>query len=258
MLDENLEVIQVPAFSDNYIYVIRDLISGQVGTIDPGAAEPVIKILDEKSWKLDFIFNTHHHPDHVGGNLTLKDRYDCKIIGHGADQQRIPGIDLKVSDGESFAFGSMEVNVIGTTGHTKGHIVYWFAQNNVLFCGDTLFSMGCGRLFEGTPAQMWESLTKIKQLPDNTKVYCAHEYTEANGVFALTMDPQNENLVRYMAKVKRLRSEGLMTIPSNLGLEKKVNPFLRADDLHIRQNLQMIEATDEEVFAEIRRRKDSF
>ncbi|MBQ49583.1 MAG: hydroxyacylglutathione hydrolase [Zetaproteobacteria bacterium] len=258
MLDENLEVIQVPAFSDNYIYIIRDLISGQVGTIDPGTAEPVIKILDEKSWKLDFIFNTHHHPDHVGGNLTLKDRYDCKIIGHGADQRRIPGIDLKVSDGESFTFGNREVNVIGTTGHTKGHIVYWFAQNNVLFCGDTLFSMGCGRLFEGTPAQMWESLTKIKQLPDITKVYCAHEYTEANGAFALTVDPQNENLVQYMTEVKRLRSEGLMTIPSNLGLEKKVNPFLRADDLRIRQNLKMIEATDEEVFAEIRRRKDIF
>ena len=258
MLDGNLEVIQVPAFSDNYIYIIRDLISGQVGTIDPGTAEPVIKILDEKSWKLDFIFNTHHHPDHVGGNLTLKDRYDCKIIGHGADQRRIPGIDLKVSDGESFTFGNREVNVIGTTGHTKGHIVYWFAQNNVLFCGDTLFSMGCGRLFEGTPAQMWESLTKIKQLPDITKVYCAHEYTEANGAFALTVDPQNENLVQYMTEVKRLRSEGLMTIPSNLGLEKKVNPFLRADDLRIRQNLKMIEATDEEVFAEIRRRKDIF
>jgi len=253
-----LEVEILPALSDNYVYVLRQPSSGAVGVVDPAEAGPVLDFLSQKGWSLDWIISTHHHADHTAGNLEVKEKTGCRIVGPAADRARIPGIDVAVGDGDAFRLGDAEARVFDTPGHTRGHISYWFGGAQALFCADTLFSLGCGRLFEGTPEQMWNSLRKFEPLPDDTLVYCGHEYTLSNARFALTVDPDNEALQKRAAEVESLRERGERTIPSTLGEERAANPFLRPADPAIRRLLGMTEASDAEVFGEIRRRKDSF
>lgn len=252
----SIETIQIPVFNDNYIYVLQDHDSGRFAVVDPALAGPVIAVLEKKGAQLDLILNTHHHSDHVGGNLELKRHYGCKVVGPSADHCRIPGIDIRVGDGDEIALGSSIARVFDTPGHTKGHIVYFFQDDQALFCGDTLFSAGCGRLFEGTPEQMWESLKKLRTLPDSTAVYCAHEYTQANIQFALTVQPDLPELLAYAEEVRQRREVGLPSIPANLGREKLYNPFLRADKPELGLAVQKQSPVD--VFEEIRRRKDHF
>lgn len=223
-----LETLLVPCLTDNYAYLIRDPQSSAVGIVDPSEAKPVVAALAERGWKLSHILNTHHHWDHTGGNLELKAAFGARIIGPKADRDRIPGVDEVYGEGEIFEFGTRRARIFDIPGHTRGHIAYWFEADSALFTGDTLFAMGCGRMFEGTPDQMWSSLSKLTVLPKETRIYCGHEYTEANGRFALSVEPGNSALQRRMEEVKALRAAGKPTIPSTLALEIETNPFLRA------------------------------
>lgn len=253
-----LDIIQIPALTDNYIYLLRCDVTEQVAVVDPAEAAPVEDALDKRGWRLHHIFNTHHHHDHTGGNLALKRRHGCQIHGYAPDSARIPGVDRMLQDGDRVRLGEAVADVLFVPGHTTGHIAYHFSGEKALFCGDTLFSLGCGRLFEGSPQQMHISLGRISQLPDDTRVFCAHEYTEANGHFALTLEPENVALLERMDEVQALRANDKPTVPSLLGQEKRANPFLRASSPAIRVVLDMQNAPDAEVFAEIRRRKDHF
>jgi hydroxyacylglutathione hydrolase len=253
-----LEIVQLPVLKDNYVYLVREPRAGAVGVVDPAVADAVEAELDRRGWRLTHILNTHHHADHVGGNLRLKQRYGAAVVGPRADRQRIPGIDVAVGEGDDYLFGREAARVFDVPGHTSGHIAYWFKESRALFCGDTMFSLGCGRLFEGTPRQMWESLGKLRALPDDTLVYCAHEYTESNGRFAATVDPANPDLARRIAEVKRLRAEGRPTVPSILGDERRANPFLRADQPAVAAAVGGDVRDPVAVFAEVRRRKDAF
>ena len=253
-----LEIKQIPVLNDNYVYLVHCPETGDTAIVDPAVVDPVLDGLTETGWKLTHILNTHHHADHTGGNLELKKKTGCTIVGPRADRERIPGIDVEVGDGDTYQLGNATAAVFDVPGHTKGHIAYWFEGSDALFCGDTLFVMGCGRLFEGTPAQMVNSLAKFDALPDQTKVYCAHEYTQTNGRFALTVEPQNQALVDLMAEVDDKRARDIPTVPSTLGQERATNPFLRPTSPDIQATLQMVGADPVEVFAEVRRRKDSF
>ena len=253
-----LEVVQIPVLNDNYIYLLKDEESGKVAVVDPALAQPVENELERRGWQLDFIYNTHHHADHVGGNLQLKQKFGCKVIGSRQDQKRIPGADILVGQDNNVALGSSIATVIETPGHTSAHIVYWFSEAEALFCGDTLFSLGCGRLFEGTAAQMWDSLQKIKALPDATKVYCAHEYTQANSAFCMHLEPGNSRLKNFVEGITRKRQQGRPTVPSPLGDEKSFNPFLRVDDNEFTASIKASDLKPAEVFASIRLQKDGF
>ena len=252
-----LQIEQIPVLRDNYVYLARDARSGACAAVDPSVAEPVLAALDRRDWRLTHILNTHHHHDHVGGNLQLKRVTGCTIVGNRHDAHRIPGIDVFVADGEEVSLGEQTALVIDVSGHTIGHIAYWFREARALFCGDTMFSLGCGRLFEGTPGQMWSSLTKLRELPGDTRVYCGHEYTESNARFALAVDPDNSTLRRRAEEVRALRAEGRPTVPSTIAVERAANPFLRADDPGL-QRAAGLAADPVAAFAEIRRRKDVF
>jgi hydroxyacylglutathione hydrolase len=253
-----LEIYLFPCLSDNYGFLIHDHEHGLTATIDTPDAGAIEQALTRKGWSLTHILNTHHHWDHAGGNLVLKDKTRCTIVGPRAEVARIPGIDIEAGEGDIFAFGRHTARIHDTPGHTLGHIVYHFEDDHIAFVGDTLFALGCGRLFEGTAEQMWHSLQKLMRWPDMTRVYCAHEYTQNNARFALTLEPGNQQLVDRAAEINRLRAQGLPTVPSTLGLEKKTNPFLRPMSQEIRNRLHMQEATDIEVFACIRKLKDRF
>jgi hydroxyacylglutathione hydrolase len=254
-----LEIIQLAALTDNYIYLLHEAISGETAVVDPADAGPVFAMLQEKGWRLSYVFNTHHHADHVGGNLQLKRQTGCKIVGAKSDRQRIPGIDIKVGHGDKIRLGDESLQIIATPGHTLGHIAYYCAESDALFCGDTLFSMGCGRLFEGSAEQMWQSLQLFKALPPSTRVYCAHEYTQANGRFALTLEADNPALQQRIDEVNRLRNQNLSTLPSSIGLELATNPFFRENSPSIRQAVAANDAESAaEVFARVRRSKDQF
>lgn len=254
----DLEVHRFPCLADNYGFLVHDAASGATAAIDTPEAEPILRELEAKGWALTHIFNTHHHRDHVGGNLALKAKTGCRIVGPAADAHRIPGFDEGVSDGDEIRLGTRRVRVVETPGHTLGHIVYYFLDDGVAFVGDTLFAMGCGRLFEGSPEQMWASLQKITAWPDDTRLYCAHEYTQANARFALTVEPDNEALKRRAEEVDRLRAAGMPTVPTTVGLEKATNPFLRAASPSLRATLGLEEASNVEVFARARALKDAF
>ncbi|SJM89580.1 hydroxyacylglutathione hydrolase [Crenothrix polyspora] len=253
-----LEILQLPILQDNYIYLIHDTESGETAVVDPGLAQPVLDVLVQKNWQLSYIFNTHQHWDHVDGNLALKQQTGCKIIAGQGDIDRIPGIDTGVKDGDTLWLGQHRISIIATPGHTLHHIVYYFPDNNLLFCGDTLFVMGCGRLFEGTAEQMWLSLQKLKALPPATHIYCTHEYTQTNGQFALTLEPDNVLLQRRMHVVNQLRADNLPTVPSTIAQELATNPFFREDSVSLQQTIGMLAKSSVAIFTEIRRCKDCF
>ena len=253
-----LEVHQIPCLSDNYGYLIHDTECNLTAAIDTPDVNSINQALKDKGWALTHIFNTHHHGDHVGGNLALKRRWQCIVVGSAADAARIPGIDIKIAEGATYQFGAHQAQILEVSGHTIGHIAYYFAAAQALFCGDALFSLGCGRLFEGTAAQMWHSLSKFILLPDETAVYCAHEYTQANARFALSVEPENLRLQHRAREIARLRAASKPTIPSTLGLEKATNPFLRPDSPNLQQHVGKPGAKLADVFAETRRMKDNF
>jgi hydroxyacylglutathione hydrolase len=253
-----LAILQLPVLNDNYIYLLHDSVSGETAAVDPAVAQPVLDVLDQKGWQLTYILNTHHHGDHVGGNLELKQKTGCTVIAPLSDQNRTPGFDHGVIEGDVITLGKHSARVVSTPGHTSGHVVYHFADDHTLFCGDTLFVMGCGRLFEGTAEQMWHSLQKLKALPASTQIYCAHEYTQANGRFALTVEPDNRQLQQRMNVINQLRANHQPTVPSTIEQELATNPFFREDSLALQETIMMVNKKPVEVFAEIRRLKDNF
>lgn len=253
-----LEIVQIPCLTDNFAYLVHDRNTALTAAIDTPDVDAILEVLNERDWKLTHIFNTHHHHDHVGGNLEIKEKTGCTIIGSENDQARIPGVDVKVHEGDELLFGEHKISVYETPGHTLGHIVYHFPNDSVAFVGDTLFSLGCGRLFEGSPEQMWDSLQKIMRWSEDTLIYCAHEYTLANAQFALSIEPENVDLLQRYEVVQRLIDDGKPTVPSQLGLEKKTNPFLRPTSHAIQSRLGLTNVPLAEVFGEIRKRKDSF
>ena len=254
----HIDVVQIPVLSDNYVYLARDEESGTCGVVDPAVGGPVIAELEKRGWTLDWVINTHHHGDHTGANLELKEKYGCQIVGPRLEEQRIPGIDQAVGDGDTFSLGNAVAKVYDVPGHTAGHNAYWFEDSDTLFCGDTLFALGCGRVFEGTHEQMWTSLDKLRGLPAATKIYCAHEYTEANLNFALSVEPANSTLVSRGNQIRALRAEGKPTVPSTMGDELATNPFVRADQEALQIAVGMPGSDPVAVFAEVRTRKDNF
>lgn len=255
-----LEIVQFPCIpsNSNYGYLVRDHATGTVAAIDSPDPDMIERELDARGWNLDVILNTHHHWDHVDGNPQLKARYGCTVVGPSYERRKIKGIDVELSDGDSWALGESVAQVLHTPGHTLGHIVYYFADDGLAFVGDTLFAMGCGRLFEGTPAQMWGSLARLRDWPDDTVIYCAHEYTQANARFALSVEPGNQALQARAAEVDALRAEDKPTVPTTIARERATNPFMRPDSAEIQANVDRVGASLDEVFGEVRRRKDRF
>ena len=250
----SLEIEIVPCLSDNYAYLVKT--DRLCAVVDPSEPEPVRAALAKKSWKLTHILNTHHHLDHCGGNLALKQETGATIVGPGKDRARIPGLDIGVDEASGWEFDGRKVAVLEVPAHTRGAIT--FVIEGHAFTGDTLFLMGCGRLFEGDPKMMWTSLSKLMTLPDETRIHCGHEYTQSNGRFALTLEPGNQALNARMEEVNALRAAGKPTVPATMGLEKQTNPFLRPDQPEIRKNLGMEKADTVSAFGEIRARKDRF
>jgi hydroxyacylglutathione hydrolase len=240
----DLDIVCIPALSDNYIWLVHDRRSAKTMVVDPGVAKPVLEEIGRRGWKLNAVLNTHWHPDHTGGNAEIKAETGAIVIAPAAEGARIPGADWLAGPGNQVKLGQHHGRVIDLPGHTAGHIGYHFADAGIVFVGDTLFAMGCGRLFEGTPAQMFASLRKLAELPPETKVYCAHEYTEANGRFALAVEPDNAAVAARMHEVLQLRAAGQPTVPTTIGAELETNPFLRAESA--------------EMLAERRAAKDAF
>ena len=252
----DLEVHLFPCRSDNYGVLIHDEARDKTLSIDAPEAGAVRAALQDRGWSLDYILTTHHHHDHVEGNGVLKAETGCQLIGPAGEADKIEGLDVALNDGDVFEFGSHRVQVITTPGHTIAPSTYWIAEDDLLFAGDTLFPMGCGRLFEGTAEMMWSSLEKIMALPSSTQIYCGHEYTLANGEFALSVEPGNRDLVARVEEVRAMRRERRATVPTLLARELATNPFLRPSSPEIRARLNMEDAEDWQVFGEIRRLKD--
>ncbi len=253
-----LKIFIINALSDNYIYLLRNEQKNLTSVIDPGEAEPVIKFLNDENWHLDEIINTHHHNDHIGGNDKLLSVYKSKLIAPSYEKNRISNVDIFVSDNENVNIAGVSTNVIHTPGHTLGHVCFYMPKEKCLFSGDTLFYLGCGRVFEGTIGQMWLSLVKLRSLPDETTVYCGHEYTLSNMKFANYIESNNPLLNKVSLDIKNKREKGLPTIPFNLGIEKKINPFLRADDDDFIQSVGLRTNNASESFGKIRLKKDNF
>ena len=223
-----LDVVQIPVLSDNYVYLAHDAASGETAVIDPAVADPVLAAAAARGWTITQILNTHWHPDHIGGNAAIVAATGAKVTGPRAEMARIPGIDQPVGEGDTVRIGGSIGRVIGVGAHTAGHIAYAFEADGVLFPGDTLFAMGCGRLFEGTPADMFAALGKLMALPDATHVYCAHEYTQSNARFAMTIEPDNIALAARVVSVDARRAQSMPTVPFTIGEERATNPFVRA------------------------------
>ena len=254
----SFELITIPCLSDNYAFLAHDEESNKTLLVDVPEAAPIQKVLEQTGWELTDVILTHHHADHVQGLDALCRSHPARIIGAAADQHRLPPLDLAVSEGDFIEIGSQRGEVFDVSGHTLGHIAVHFKSAKILFTADSLMALGCGRLFEGSPPQMWESLSKLIALDPECLVCSGHEYTAANARFALTIEPQNTELQRRAQSISDRRAQNLPTVPSTLGEELSTNPFLRPDSLDIRNNLRMQNATDAQVFAEIRSRKDKF
>lgn len=253
-----LDIRMFPCLSDNYGVLIHDPTSNLTAAIDAPEEDAVRAALEEAGWTLTHIMVTHHHADHTQGIAGLKQRFGCHVVGPRAEAAKIPTLDETVGEGDSWRFGIFEARIHETPGHTKGHIVYWLPNPGVLFAGDTLFALGCGRVFEGTMEEMWSSLEKLAKLPRATLVYCGHEYTASNAKFALTIEPDNAHLKARADEISEKRSRGEPTLPTTIGAELDANPFLRANLPEVKAAIGMADAADAEVFAEIRRRKDNF
>jgi hydroxyacylglutathione hydrolase len=223
-----LEIIRIPVLSDNYVWLVHEPASGETMVVDPAVAVPVLAKADARGWKITQIWNTHWHPDHTGGNAEIKAATGCRITGPEAERERIPTLDVLVAEGDTVMLGVVAAQVLDVPAHTAGHIAYHFAGQQAAFVGDTLFAMGCGRLFEGTADQMFNNMRKLEALGDDTRVYCAHEYTLSNGRFALSVEPCNAALVERMATVTAMRERGEPTVPTSIKLERATNPFMRA------------------------------
>jgi hydroxyacylglutathione hydrolase len=253
-----MQITPIPCLNDNYAYIIHHGESKIVGVVDPSEAKPIISFLTKRKLKLNYILNTHHHFDHVGGNVELKKFYDAKVVGFIGDKHRIPGIDIALKDNEKWMFGNSVVGILHIPGHTLGHICFFFEKEKVAFTGDTLFSLGCGRIFEGDHKQMLTSLNRIKKLPKNTNIYCGHEYTYKNAEFCVKYDYNNVALKKKFDEIKKLRLKNLPTVPSILEDELNTNIFLRCDQNELKIKLNMKNQEDYKVFMKVRDLKDSF
>lgn len=225
-----LEIVRVPALSDNYIWLVHDPDSAETLVVDPAQAEPVMAAAAERGWTITQIWNTHWHPDHTGGNAEIAAATGCTITGPAAEAAKIPTLDRQVGDGDQVTLGTHRARVLAVPAHTAGHIAYHFADESIVFVGDTLFAMGCGRLFEGTPEQMFANMQRLSVLPGDTIVYCAHEYTESNGRYARVAEPDNQDIAARMDAVQAARARGEATVPTTIALERATNPFMRARD----------------------------
>ena len=252
-----LEIEQFMCRTDNFGILARDPRTGETALVDAPEEGPILEAVERTGWTPTMILTTHHHGDHVAANMALKERFGLTIVGPAAEADRIPGIDRAIREGESIDIGDERARVIETPGHTAGHISYHFADSGIVFTADTLFALGCGRLFECAPTVMFHSLRKLAALPPETVIYCGHEYTQANARFALTVDPGNAALRERAEEIDALRAQDRPTLPTTLAAELATNPFLRWQDPAIRRTLGMEEASDEAVFAEIRKRKDA-
>jgi hydroxyacylglutathione hydrolase len=253
-----LDVFQFPCLSDNYGVLLHDPETGATASIDAPEAEAVRKALKDKGWTLSHILVTHHHWDHTQGIAELTAETGCKVIGPAGEGEKLTGLDTELREGDTCDFAGHTAKIFETPGHTLGHICWWFEDDRLLFAGDTMFAMGCGRLLEGTAAQMWSSLAKLRGLPADTRIYCGHEYTLANAKFALSVEPGNAALKTRAEAVERLRADGKPTLPTTMALETETNPFLRPDSPEIQQVVGLVGAPLDEVFAEVRKRKDNF
>ena len=251
-----LDIVLVPCLTDNYCVLLHDPSTGETAAIDAPDAASIKAALAERGWRLNHIFVTHHHTDHTAGILDLKSFYGASVTGPEVEAERIPGLSRGVTEASKITFAGAPVTIIETPGHTLGHVTYHFPEQNLAFTGDTLFSLGCGRVFEGTAETMWNSICKIARLPDETHIYCGHEYTLSNARFALTIEPENEALKARFKEIEHLRGAGKPTVPSLLRTEKEANPFLRAGSRSIRARLGMLGMPDWEVFARLRQLKN--
>ncbi|MDU8945643.1 hydroxyacylglutathione hydrolase [Ovoidimarina sediminis] len=254
----SLEIVTIPCRSDNYAFLIHDADSGRTALVDAPETAPLVDALEARGWGLDELWITHHHGDHVEGVEDLRARYGCKVTGAAADRHRLPDLDREVAEGDSFDFAGETVTVMDVSGHTVGHIAFYVPGARAVFTADSLMALGCGRVFEGNFPQMWDSLSKLAALPPETVVYSGHEYTEANARFALTIEPENPDLISRKDAVTAARGAGKPTVPSTLADELKTNPFLRAGRPEVKALIGMPDASDAEAFAEIRQRKDRF
>jgi hydroxyacylglutathione hydrolase len=253
-----ITVHQFPCLSDNYGFLVRDEMTGSVAAIDTPDGETIAREAEKLGWTVDLILNTHWHPDHIGGNDLLAERFGARVVAPEAEGQKIGHKDRAVREGDFITLGRTRFDVIAVPGHTLGHIAYHVAAAGAAFVGDTLFSLGCGRMFEGDPETFWNSLLKLRRLPANTTIFCAHEYSAANARFALSIDGDNDDLRRRAREIEALRGRNEPTVPVRLGDETRENPFLRADDPALAAAVGKTNAPPHEVFAEIRRRKDQF
>jgi hydroxyacylglutathione hydrolase len=254
----SLTIVQFRCRTDNYGVLVHDERTRETASVDAPDADAVRGEIERRGWRLDLILTTHHHTDHVAGNRALKDAYGCRVVGPSSEAIRIPGLDAMVDEGSIVPFADRQIRVMATPGHTLGHVSYYLPDDQTVFVGDTLFAMGCGRLFEGTPEMMWASLVRLRGLPETTQVYCGHDYAAQNARFALTIEPDNPLLAARATQVAAQRAAGGLTPPTSIGTERRTNPFLRADQPGMNERLQMAAGTPTEVFAEIRRRKDAF
>ena len=253
-----LKIITIPCLTDNYSYLLHETVSDTVAIVDPSDFQSTDKIIEQKFKKLDFILNTHHHADHIGGNQGLKEKYKSKILAHKLDKERIPNVDRYLIDGEDLNLGNIFFKIIFVPGHTKGHIAFYSKVEKIVFTGDTLFSLGCGRIFEGTNKEMFNSLKKLKELPADTKIYCGHEYTKKNLEFCLKYDVENKFLNEKKNWVYSKSDSNLPTVPCTVGDEQKTNIFFRCNDQSIKDALNMNNASEEAIFSKLRDLKDSF
>jgi hydroxyacylglutathione hydrolase len=251
-----VEMVVVPCLEDNYAFLVHNGETGETALIDAPDAPPVQAVLDARGWTLTDILITHHHWDHIDGLAPL--RGTARVIGAAADAHRLPDLDLAVAEGDVVRVCGQQTHIIDVSGHTVGHIAFYMPDAGFAFTADSLMALGCGRLFEGTPAQMWDSMQKLRELPDDTLICSGHEYTESNARFAATLDPDNPDLILRIKRIEQARSSGTPTVPSTLTEEKRTNPYLRADLPEFKAALGMSDASDLDVFTQVRARKDQF